>query len=198
MENVLVKNFMITVRAAEQERVRPVRLGTSGASLQPLEGGGFLVQSEEPLGPYPRVLTDRLVHWARLFPERTFAAKRDAGKEWRCISYSEALDTVRRLGQALLDRGLSQEHPVVVLSENDLEHLLIMLAAQHVGIPMAHLSPLYSLASKDFAQLRHVLKLLTPGLVFVSNGERYQRAIESCVSPETELVVTTAPAAPTG
>ncbi|MBZ5523931.1 MAG: feruloyl-CoA synthase [Acidobacteriia bacterium] len=183
------------MKAAEQTRVRPVRLGTSGASLQPLEGGGFLVQSEEPLGPYPRVLTDRLVHWAGIFPERTFAARRDAGKEWRPISYREALDTVRRLGQALLDRGLSPEHPVAVLSENDLEHLLIMLAAQHVGIPMAHLSPLYSLASRDFSQLRHVMKLLTPGLVFVSSGERYQRAIEACVSPEAELAVTAAPLA---
>jgi feruloyl-CoA synthase len=182
-------------RPGNQERVRFVRLGSSGVSLRPLGKGQFLVQSDEPLGPYPRVLTDRLVQWARVSPQRTFAAQRQAGKDWRKVSYSEALAAVRRLGQALLDRGLTAEKPIAILSENDLEHLLIMLAAQHVGIPTAHVSPLYSLASRDFSQLRHVLKLLTPGLVFVANGERYRRAIEACVDPATEVAATAAPLA---
>ena len=69
-----------------------------------------------------------------------------------------------------------------------------MLAGQHVGIPTAHLSPVYSLVSCDFGKLRHALNLLTPGLVFVSDGERYKRAVETVVNPDTELVVTTNPA----
>jgi feruloyl-CoA synthase len=182
----------MTYLAEGKENMRPVRLGRARATMHRL-ADGFLVRSDEALGPYPKVLTDRLIHWAGLSPNRTFAAKRHDGGEWRCLSYREALDQVRSLGQALLDRRLSADRPVAVLSENDLDHLLIMLAGQHVGIPTAHLSPVYSLVSRDFAQLRHALSLLTPGLVFVSSGERYRSAIEACVSEESELVVTSKP-----
>jgi feruloyl-CoA synthase len=168
-------------------------LGHSGASLRQLDGGQFLVQSDEPLGPYPKVLTDRLAHWAKVAPQRTFAAQRGPDGDWRTLSYSQTLNAVRSLGQAFLLRGLNAERPIAVLSENDLEHLLVMLAAQHVGIPSAHISPLYSLVSRDFSQLRHVLNLLTPGLVFAANGDRYQSAIEACIDPAAEVVVVTAP-----
>jgi feruloyl-CoA synthase len=170
-----------------------VRLGNSGASMRPLADGQFLVQCNEPLGPYPKVLTDRLTHWAKRCPDQTLAAQRHACEEWRRLSYRDTLAAVRSLGQAFLDRGLTAQRPIAILSENDLEHLLIMLAAQHVGIPTAHVSPLYSLASQDFSQLRQVLKLLTPGLVFVSNGERYRGAIEACVDPAADVIVTHAP-----
>jgi feruloyl-CoA synthase len=176
-------------------RVREVRLRTSGASLERLPGGALLVRPHEPLGPYPKVLTDRVAHWAHKFPDRICGAQREVGGEWRCLTYSRVLAAVRNIGQALLERGLSSERPVTILSENDLEHLLLMLAGQHVGIPTAHVSPVYSLVSRDFRRLRHLMNLLTPGLVFVSNGERYRRAIEAAVSVETELVVTCSPLA---
>jgi feruloyl-CoA synthase len=165
---------------------------TSGASLERLPGGTLLVRPEEALEPYPKVLTDRLIHWANVAPERTCAAKRTADGEWRRLTYAQVLSAVRSVGQALLDRGLSADRPVAILSENDLEHLLLMLAGQHVGIPTAHLSPSYSLVSKDLARLRHAMNLLKPGLVFVSSGQRYRRAIEAVVSEETEIAVTTA------
>ncbi len=155
----------------------------------------MLVQAEEALGPYPRVLTDRLDHWAKLSPGKTCAAKREAGGAWRRLTYAQVFAAVRGLGQSLLERGLSADRPVAILSENDLEHLLLMLAGQHVGIPTAHISPVYSLVSKDFTKLRQAMNLLTPGLVFVSQGERYRRAIEAVVSDETELAVTTGPLA---
>jgi feruloyl-CoA synthase len=181
---------------AEKNRVRPVRLRSSGASIEHRADGAILVRADESLGPYPKVLTDRLVHWARVSPDRICAAKRqEAGGEWRRLTYAEVLDAVRRLGQALLDRGLSADRPAVILSENDLEHFLLMLAGQHVGIPTAHLSPVYSLMSKDFTQLSHIFDILTPGLVFASSGERYGRAIEAVLPKGTELAVTRDPPA---
>ncbi|MGA2844307.1 MAG: feruloyl-CoA synthase [Candidatus Acidiferrales bacterium] len=172
--------------------VRQVRLRTSGASVEKLADGTLLVRPDEALGPYPKVLTDRLVHWAKAFPERICAAQRDVSREWRRLTYAQVLAAVESVGQALLDRGLSADRPVAILSENDLEHLVLMLAGQHVGVPTAHLSPAYSLVSKDFGRLRHTLGILTPGLVFASNGERYGSAIEAVVSRDTELVVTSA------
>jgi feruloyl-CoA synthase len=183
----------MTTKPQLNDRVRPVRLRTSGATLHPLADGAMLVRSEEPLGPYPKVLTDRLAHWARISPNTICVAKREASGEWRKLTYAQVLQAVTNIGQALLDRGLSDDRPVAILSENDLEHFLLMLAGQHVGIPTAHISPVYSLVSRDFGKLRHTLGLLTPGLVFVSHGDRYARALEKVVPQNTEIVVTTAP-----
>ena len=180
-------------RSAFAEGVRRVRMRTSGASVQRLPGGAFLIKPDEALRPYPKVLTDRLAHWAKTAPERVCIARRGADDEWRLLTYAQVWDSVRSIGQALLDRGLSAERPVAILSENDLEHFLLTLAGQHVGIPTAPLSPAYSLVSRDFGKLRHTLKILTPGLVFASDGARYAPAIEAVVGEHVEIVTTTAP-----
>ncbi|MFZ3217129.1 MAG: feruloyl-CoA synthase [Candidatus Acidiferrales bacterium] len=184
----------VTSKPQTNDRVRPVRLRTSGATLHSLADGALLVRPDEALGPYPKVLTDRLVHWASTAPDRICIAKREGNGEWRELTYAQVLSAVRSIGQALLDRGLSEDRPVAILSENDIEHFLLMLAGQHVGVPTAHISPVYSLVSRDFGKLRHTLGLLTPGMVFVSHGERYRRAIDSVVAAGTEIVVTSAPA----
>jgi feruloyl-CoA synthase len=174
-------------------RVRQVSLRTSGAIVEKRPDGTCLIRSEEALGPYPKVLTDRLAHWASVAPDRICIAKRKSHGDWRQLTYAQVLAAVRSVGQGLLDRGLSTDGPVVILSENDLDHFVLMLAGQYVGVPTAHLSPVYSLISRDFAQLKHTLKLLTPGLIFVSDGERYRRAIETTVGEDVELVVARCP-----
>ena len=175
------------------DRVREVRLRTSGATLERLPSGAFLVRPEEPLQAYPRVLTDRIAHWAQVSPDRVCVAKRAADGHWRCVTYSEVMRGVRSIGQALLDRGLNAERPIAILSENDLEHCLLMLAAQHVGVLTSSLSPQYSLVSRDFVQLRHALEVLKPGIVFVADGDRYRRVVQLVVNNETEVVCTSAP-----
>ena len=175
--------------------VRRVRMRTSGATLHRREGGVSLIEPDEALRPYPKVLTDRIAHWAHASPEKICIAKRGADQQWRTLTYAQVHDSVRRIGQALLDRGLSAERPVAILSDNDLEHFLLTYAGQHVGIPTAPLSPAYSLVSKDFGKLRHCLDILTPGLVFVSHGGHYGRAIEAVVEKDVEVVATAAPPA---
>ncbi len=148
------------------------------------------LRSPHPLAPYPRVLTERLAHWAAVTPDDTYIAQRDAAGEWRRLTYRNAFDTMRRLAAALLSRDVSRERPVVILSENDIEHALMALAAMHIGIPYAPISPAYSLISKDFAKLKHVMGLLTPGLVFVNDATRYGAAIHATVTPGVEIVAT--------
>src|SRR4029077_13218739 len=103
--------------------VRHVRLRTTGASVERLRDGSLLVRPDEPLGAYPTVLTDRVAQWAKIAPEQICAAKRDIDGGWRTLTYSQVFRAVRSIAQALLDRGLSGERPVAILSENDLEHL---------------------------------------------------------------------------
>jgi feruloyl-CoA synthase len=170
--------------------VREVRLGPFDLALQRCSDGTLRAGSPHPLGGYPARLTQCLEHWAERAPERTFLAKRGPDDAWRRLRYADTLRQVRGLGQALLARGLSAERPLAILSGNDLEHALLGLAALHVGVPYAPISPAYSLVSKDFGKLCTILDLLTPGLVFAASGSAYEAAIQAAVPPGTELVVT--------
>ena len=177
--------------------LRSVPLGDSSVSVRPDAHGNTLLRSKSTLGAYPERITERLLKWATEAPNRTFIARREAAGAWRRISYSQALASARSVGQALLERGLSAERPLMVLSENDLEHAMLALAALHVGVPFVPVSPAYSLVSQDLGKLRYVLALLTPGLVFVSDRARYAKAID-VLPREAELAVGAAPSsAPT-
>jgi feruloyl-CoA synthase len=155
--------------------------------------GSVLLRSRARLGEYPRTLTERLAAWAARTPERPFLARRDSFGRWRTVTYGETLARVERIGQALLDRGLGPERPVAVLSENGIEHGLLALAALHVGVPFAPISPSYSLISGDFGRLSYVLDRLRPGLVLVSDGPTYERAVEHGVASDVEVVTTGRP-----
>ncbi|MFG1495443.1 feruloyl-CoA synthase [Saccharospirillum sp. HFRX-1] len=166
---------------------RDVRIGRTTADLQSQPDGSQVLRVREPLGAYPDTLMERLDHWAEIAPDRLFVAQRDAAGEWRRFSYRQTLETVRRLAQALLDRGLSSEQPVAILSGNSVEHLLLGLAAMYVGIPYAPISPAYSLISTDYGKLRHIIDLLTPGLILVEQGDDFAAAVNA-VAPSVETL----------
>jgi feruloyl-CoA synthase len=171
-------------------RLREVRLGPFDLALERRPDGTMRARSPHPLGEYSARLTERLEHWAERAPERTFLAERDSEGGWRRLTYATTLAGVRRIGQALLDRGLSAARPLAILSGNDLEHALLALAAQHVGVPYAPISPAYSLVSKDFGKLHFIVDLLTPGLIFAACGAAYRAAIAAAVPAKTEVAVT--------
>ena len=168
--------------------LRRVPLGPADVAVVRRDDGAVFLRSPHVLGPYPHNLTGRLERWAREIPDRILVAQRAADGGWRTLTYAEAYARVRKIAQALLDRGLSAEQPVAILSENGVEHLLLLLAALHVGVPCAPVSPAYSLLSTDHAKLRHVIGLATPGLVFAQDEERFARAIEAAVPQGTEVI----------
>ncbi|WP_410897067.1 MULTISPECIES: feruloyl-CoA synthase [Pseudomonas chlororaphis group] len=172
---------------AEPPRYRQVSIGRPAVAVSE-EQGVLHMRSLEPLAPLPDRLLDRLLHWARVRPEQTFIAAREAGGDWRRVSYGQMLDSVRAIAQGLLRYGLSADKPLALLSGNDIEHLQLALGAMYAGIPYCPVSPAYSLLSQDFAKLRHVCDLLQPGLVFVSDASAYQRAIDAVLPPETPLI----------
>jgi feruloyl-CoA synthase len=175
---------------SNQAKVRDARVGGClSVHVERRSEGSIVMRSTEVLGEHPPRLSDRLEHWARVAPDRSFVAKRDRGGEWRHFSYAQMLDRARRVGQALVNRGLSSERPVAILSDNDLEYLTLVGACMWVGIPYVPVSPAYSLVSTDYAKLRHILGTTTPGLVFAS-GPTYARAIEAVVGPGVEVVLT--------
>ena len=173
--------------------VRYVHLGPSGVEVEKTPEGVRYVRATHPLGDYPVKLTDRLEYWAARAPDRTLYAKRRANGEWRRVSYAEARELARNIGQSIVDRGLSPDRPIAILSGNDIEHALLSLGAMYAGVPFAPISTGYSLLSSDFAKLRYILELVKPGLVFASNGWKFQRAIEATLPSGVELVSTEEP-----
>jgi len=154
--------------------------------------GSLLLSSAQPLAAYARCIGEWLVDWAGKAPQRVFLAER-ATTGWRRITYAETLATARRIGSALLKKGLSPERPVVILSDNGIDHALLMLGALHVGIPVAPVSPAYSLMSKDHAKLKAIIQLLQPGLIYAADGARFAAALDALTSlpdfSNSEIVV---------
>jgi feruloyl-CoA synthase len=184
-----------TVRK-DTRRTRPVRLCAPEVIVERRADGTIFLRSPHALPPYADKLTERLEYWAAHAPDRVFMADRapsSDGGGWRTITYAQTLEKVRRIGASLLKRDLSPERPIVILSANDLEHALLGLAANYVGIPYAPISPAYSLISSDFGKLRHIVNLVTPGLVFAADGAQYARAIEAVLPGDVEVVVTRNP-----
>jgi feruloyl-CoA synthase len=166
-----------------------LRFGPSDVDLIRRPDGSMIVHSPHTLGPYPGAATHWLDHWAMAAPKRIFLAQRDARRSWRSVTYAEARELARRIAQALLDRRLSAERPVAILSGNGIEHALLGFGAMYAGIPYASISPPYSLLSHDFGKLRTILALLTPGLVFAAEGAPFAPAIDAAVPADAELVV---------
>lgn len=158
--------------------------------LETRPDGSQLFRSKIELpGKYARCVGEWLEHWAEVEPDRLFLAERGADGEWVRLSYGEVKERVYRIGSFLLARNLSAEHPVVILSDNSIEHALLMLAAMHVGVPSCAISSGNSLMSKDFAKLKDNIALLAPGLIYADPIARFMPAINALDGLHQGLVV---------
>ena len=131
---------------------------------------------------------------ARLFraavernPAGIFLAEREGG-QWRKLTYAAARQLVDALAAGLIERGLSAERPVMILSANSIDHALLTLAGHTAGIPVAPISVAYSLQSQDHAKLKHIAGLLTPGLVYVADTGPFAKALAALDLAKVELV----------
>ena len=158
------------------------------------EDGAMILYSTVPLEPHPYRMTERLLHWASVAPDRIFIGSKNNNNEWRTLTYAQTFSKVKSIAQALLHKNVSVERPIAILSENSIEHGLLALAALHIGIPYSSIAPAYSLRSTDFDKLKHVINLLTPGLIFVSDGKKYEKALQA-VAKDVEVVVVSNPPA---
>ena len=169
--------------------LRAVKLGAFDIAVERRPDGALLIRNRQALAASHKSLSEPLAHWAKAAPERVFLAQRDAQDRWRTLTYAQVFDQIKRIGAALLRRGLSADKPIVIVSGNSIEHALLALAAMHVGIPYAPVSPAYSLMSSDFGKLRMIVDLLTPGMVFAADGLMFGKALYATVPDEIELAV---------
>ena len=174
-------------------KFRPLRFGVTRVTLKDGVPGTHYLKADQELQAYPDRLTDRFQHWATNKPNQTLFARRvkladGTLGDWRHVTYAQAWATARNITQALINRGLNAERPVVILSENSLEHALLALGCMVAGVPFVPTSPPYSLISQDYDKLKHVLRTVTPGMVFASDT-RYAKAIAATVFSDMEIVM---------
>jgi feruloyl-CoA synthase len=167
--------------------LRAISFSDPTVSIDRRADGTIYLRPRKALGEYPERLTDRLHHWAKTAPDRIFMAERERGSGWRQITYAELLAASRHIASSLLARNLSAERPIVILSGNSIDHALVAFGALYAGIPFCPVSPAYSLVSKDFGKLSYLMKLLTPGLVFVDDADKFAHALEANVPQGTEI-----------
>lgn len=175
--------------ATPMHPLRPISFQDPAVTIERRDDGTIYLRPVPLLGEFPLRVTDYLHHWAERTPDRVFMAERAPGGGWRELTYAQMLQSARRIASALLARGLSAERPVMILSGNSLDHALLAFGALHAGIPFAPVSPAYSLVSLDYGKLKHLMKLLTPGLVFADDAGAFAAAIHANVPDETEVVV---------
>jgi len=167
--------------AADTAELPPFRpLPYKGPNIEAIrgEGGVVYLRSREPMGPVGRTIPHILDERAGVHPDRAWLKQRLPNHgPWRQVTYGEAARITRSLAQALLDRGLGPDAPLLILSANSIEHALMSLAAQRIGAPATPISPAYSIMSTDFAKLKHCFAAVKPKAIFVQTMDPFRKAL---------------------
>jgi feruloyl-CoA synthase len=172
--------------AAASAPHRPIAYAPARASRSTDPDGTIRITCPAPLGAYDPSLARMFRAAVEAQPARIFLQERVAGG-WRKVTYEQARRSVDALAAALLGRGLTAAHPVMILSANAIDHALLMLAGYTAGVPVAPISVAYSLQSQDFAKLKHIAELLEPGLIYVADTTPFAKAI-AAIGSSAEIV----------
>jgi feruloyl-CoA synthase len=167
----------------------PVEFAPAEVNVEATPDGGYILSSPQPLAPYEENLGVMLRRWAKEDPHRTFLGERGSDGAWRLVSYGHAGRLADSIAQALLDRGLGPERPMMILSGNSISHALLMLGGFIAGVPVVPVSAAYSLLSNDFAKLKTIFTEVCPGLIFCEDGTTFSRALQALEPASVEVVV---------
>ncbi len=142
-----------------------------------------------PLSSFEKSLGAMFRRWVEETPDRIFLGERDAGGQWRLLNYRDAGRFADSIAQAMIDRKLGQDRPLMILSGNSIDHALLMLAGFLSGVPVVPVSVAYSLLSQDFSKLKAIFCEVRPGLVFAEHGVAFERALKALDLSGVELMV---------
>ena len=174
---------------------KPLAMKGPDVSVERRPDGSIVITSNHAPGEGPRSIAHLLAAKAAEHPDRPYLKQRLPNHgPWRGVTYGEALRSVEGIGQWLLDRGLTADDSVMILSGNSIEHALITLGAYTAGVPVAPISPAYSLISTDHAKLKHCFEKVAPRVVFAQSGALFAKALETLKALDPTLAVITADA----
>ncbi|MFN4177451.1 AMP-binding protein [Phenylobacterium sp.] len=178
--------------AATKPPFKPLPQKAPDVTVERRADGSYLIRSNHPPGEGPRSIAHLLADRAGQHPDRPYILQRAPGHgPWVGVTYGEALAAAEGIAQSLLDLGLTPADSVMVLSANSVEHALVMLGCYTAGIPVAPISPAYSLMSTDHAKLKHCFETVKPKVVFAQSSEMFARAFETLRALDPRLVFVT-------
>ena len=169
--------------AAGKPPFRQIRYAVPHVLREDRADGSIVLRCAHPLVPYEPSLARLFRSAVERHPGRTLMTERDPAGAWAGVTYEQARGKADSVAQALIERGLDAERPVMVLSGNAVEHGILTLACYTAGIPVAPISVAYSLQSQDHAKLKYINELLTPGLVYVSDTAPFAKALAHIAAP---------------
>jgi feruloyl-CoA synthase len=137
-----------------------------------------MLRSTDPLGEHPPTVAHYLRYGAEAHPDRILATRVVSGAR-EVVTWGEARARADGLAQALLDRGLGVDRPLMILSGNSIEHLVLTLAGLTAGIPVLPVSAAYSLVGRDHERIKAIAKLCRPRLVFADDAEPFAKALDA-------------------
>jgi feruloyl-CoA synthase len=185
--------------AAQEDRGKPplrsIAFAHPDVHCETAGDGTMRVRSRTPLSSYEPSLALLFRAAVERNPSGIFLAERDpggasggtSGSPWRTLTYAAARGLVDALAQSLMDRGLSAERPIMILSGNGIEHALLTLAGHTAGVAVAPISVAYSLQSQDHAKLKHIATLLKPGLIYVADTGPFAKALAALEPSNVEI-----------
>jgi len=173
----------------QQSEFVPIYFAPALVTVENTPDGGFILSSPLPLEPCEESLGVLLRRWAADTPDRTFIGERDPAGAWSTLTYREAANRVNSIAQALLDRKLCPERPVMILSGNSVRHALLMLGCFIAGVPVAPVSAAYSLLSDDFFKLKAIFSEVKPALIYAEDGTMFSRALHALDLSGVEVII---------
>ncbi len=179
--------------AAVKPAFKPLPQKGPDVTVERRADGSILLRSNHAPGEGPRSIAHLIRDKAQAHPDRPWMKQREPGHgPWRQVTYGEAVRAAEGIAQWLLDRGLTGADSVMVLSANSIEHALVMIGCYTAGVPVAPISPAYSLISTDHAKLKHCVETVKPRVIFAQSGVMFERAIETLRAYDPTLVFVTA------
>lgn len=172
---------------------KPLPQKAPDVTVERRDDGSIVIRSNHQPGEGPRSIPHLLAQRAAEHPDRRYILQREPNHgPWRGVTYGEAKRAADGIAQWLLDRGLTNADSVMVLSANSVEHGLVMLGAYTAGVPIAPISPAYSLISSDHAKLKHCFATVRPKVVFAQSGAMFAKAFDTLRALDPNLVFVTA------
>ncbi|WP_299599810.1 feruloyl-CoA synthase [uncultured Tateyamaria sp.] len=143
--------------------------------------GSILLRSGYEMSAVDRCTGVWLDRWAARTPDAVFLAER-SGDGWHRVTYADAHARVRDLAAGLLARGV--DGPILILSGNSVDHALLTLAAQYVGLVTVPVAAQYSLIPAARARLEYVRDLVKPALVYAADDDAFGPALDMFDCPK--------------
>ncbi len=175
---------------------RPIDFPEPEIEIEHAADGSVLFSVLNACDPLAPNLFAILENHAEETPDVTFVAERarrtdGSPGDWNRLTYGQMHDGAVRLAQGLLDRGWGAGDVILILSENSLDHALLMFGAYAAQIAVAPVSPGFSLQSKTHEKLKHVFALTRPKAVFVQDGAKYADALRALDLSDTTVIAVT-------